>query len=73
MYKQNVTEWLGLRACNAGGMGPIPGQGTKIPYATWCTPSKQTNQQKTKIWYILSMDYLLAIKSNEVLIYAINR
>lgn len=73
MNKQNVIEWLGLRACTAGGMGSIPGRGTKIPHATWCTRNKQTNQQKAKMWYILSMGYFLAIKRNEVLIYAINR
>ena len=26
--------WLRLRTSNAGGMSSIPGQGTKIPYAT---------------------------------------
>ena len=46
MDKQNVTEWLGLRACTAGGMGSTPGWGTKIPHGTWCAPSKQTSQQK---------------------------
>ena len=34
-----VAEWLGLHAPNAGCLGSIPGQGTKIPYAT------------TKTWY----------------------
>ena len=29
-----VVQWLRLLAPNAGGMGPIPGQGTKIPQAT---------------------------------------
>ena len=45
MNKQNVTEWLGLCACTAGGIGSIPGQGTKIPHATWCTPNKQINKK----------------------------
>ena len=29
-----VVQWLRLHASNAGGMGLIPGQGTKIPHAT---------------------------------------
>ena len=27
-----AIQWLRLRACNAGGTGSIPGQGTKIPH-----------------------------------------
>ena len=30
-----VVQWLGIHASNAGGMDWIPGQGTKIPHATW--------------------------------------
>ena len=73
MNKQNVIEWLRLGACTTRGMGSIPGQGTKIPHATWCTHNKQTNQQTAKMWYILSVGYFLAIKRNEVVIHAINR
>ena len=29
-----VIQWLGLRASTSGGMGSIPGRGTKIPQAT---------------------------------------
>ena len=28
-----VVQWLGLQAATAGGMGSIPGQGTRIPRA----------------------------------------
>ena len=28
-----AVQWLRLRASNTGGMGTIPGQGTKIPHA----------------------------------------
>ena len=28
-----AVQWLGFRASTAGGMGSIPGQGTKIPHA----------------------------------------
>ena len=31
-----VVRWLGLCASNAGGMGSIPGWGTKVPYAELC-------------------------------------
>ena len=40
-----VVPWLGLRASTAGGLGSIPGQGTKIPQAAWCG-KKQTNKTK---------------------------
>ena len=30
-----VVQWLKLQASNAEGTGSIPGQGTKIPHATW--------------------------------------
>ena len=29
-----VVQWLRLGASTAGGMGSIPGQGTKIPHAS---------------------------------------
>ena len=31
-----VVQWLRLCASNAGGMGSIPGGGTKIPHAVQC-------------------------------------
>ena len=30
-----AVQWLRLHATTAGGTGSIPGQGTKIPHATW--------------------------------------
>ena len=35
-----AVQWLRLHAPNAGGPSSIPGQGTKIPQATWCTQNK---------------------------------
>ena len=35
-----VVQWLGLYASTARGTGLIPGQGTKIPQATWHGQSK---------------------------------
>ena len=31
-----VVQWLRLHASNTGGVGSIPGQGTKNPHATRC-------------------------------------
>ena len=42
-----VVQWLRLSASTAGGMGLIPGQGTKIPYATWHNPKKKKKKKKT--------------------------
>ena len=36
-----VVQWLRLCAPNAGGMGSIPGLGTKIPHAVWCSQKKE--------------------------------
>ena len=33
-----VVQWLRLQASRAGGMGPIPGQGTKVPCAVCPVP-----------------------------------
>ena len=35
-----AVQWLRLCTSNAGGMGSIPGQGTKIPHAAWCSQKK---------------------------------
>ena len=37
-----MVQWLRLRASSAGGVGSIPGQGTKIPYASCALKNKQT-------------------------------
>ena len=39
-----VVQWLRLHASNAGGMGSIPGQGTKIPHAS--RPKKKKLKKK---------------------------
>ena len=36
-----AVQWLRLWASTAGGEGSISGQGTKIPYATWCVQKKK--------------------------------
>ena len=35
-----AVQWLRLYTSIAGGMGSVPGQGTKIPHASWCGPKK---------------------------------
>ena len=40
--------WLRLCTSNAGGMGSIPGWGTKIPYAVW-----HDQKKKKKIYFFL--------------------
>ena len=40
-----VFQWLKLCASNAGGVGLIPGQGTKIPHASW---QKKNKNKKTQ-------------------------
>ena len=34
-------QWLRLQASTAGGVGSIPGQGTKIPHDTWLSQKKK--------------------------------
>ena len=37
-----MVQWLRLWASSAGGVGLIPGQGTKIPHALCALQNKQT-------------------------------
>ena len=47
-----MAQWLRLHALNAGCLGSIPDQGTKIPYATTKTWYNQVNSlNKLKIIY----------------------
>ena len=38
-----MVQCLRLRASIAGGTGSIPGQGTKIQHAAWCSQNKREN------------------------------
>ena len=40
-----VVQWLGLCAHTAGGLGLIPGWGTKIPHAVWHGPEKKEEEE----------------------------
>ena len=45
-----MVQWLGLRALTAEGPGSIPGRGTKIPQAVWCSQKKKkTNTQASLV------------------------
>ena len=37
-----VVQWLRLHTSNAGGRGSVPGQGIKIPHATWYSKKKKS-------------------------------
>ena len=41
-----VAQWLRLCASNAGGVGSIPGQGTKTPHATKHDQKTRTKKKK---------------------------
>ena len=41
-----MVQWLRLHAPNAGGIGLIPGQGTKTPHAIWSGKSKKKKKKK---------------------------
>ena len=41
-----VAQWLRLHASSAGGVGSIPGWGTKIPHSVWHGQKKKKNYNK---------------------------
>ena len=43
-----VVQWLRLCTSTAGGMGSIPGRGTKIPHATWHGLKKKKERKREK-------------------------
>ena len=40
-----AVQWLRLCTYNAGGAGSIPGRGTRIPHATWCSQKKKKKKK----------------------------
>ena len=55
-----VVQWLGLWASNAGGMGSIPGWGTKIPHAARRGQKKIT---RDRVAYTINIYFLLVLGS----------
>ena len=49
-----VVQWLRLCASNAGDMGSIPGQGTKIPHACRARKKKKKDKPKNRIMLLCS-------------------
>ena len=45
-----VVQWLRLCSSTSGGLGSIPGQGTKISHATWHGQKKK--KRKTECYHI---------------------
>lgn len=43
-----MVHWLIRHASNAGDMDMIPGQGTKMSHAAWCSQEKKKNVKKKK-------------------------
>ena len=57
LYKENPQEfpgspWVGLCASTVRNTSSIPGQGTKIPQATWCGQKKKKKERKGKEFFI---------------------
>ena len=44
-----MVQWLGLHAFTAEGIRSIPGEGTEIPQAVWCSPKKPLKSQKARL------------------------
>lgn len=43
-HLKTLLQWLGLHASTAGGMGLIPGHGTRIPHAEQCGKKKEPHK-----------------------------
>lgn len=43
-----MVHWLIRHASNAGDMDMIPGQGTKMSHAAWCSQEKKNVKKKKK-------------------------
>ena len=58
-----AVQWLRLGASNAGGMGSIPGWGTKIPHAVSWPKKKKKGQMVNamNLLYILQQFYVYII------------
>ena len=55
-----VVQWLRLCTSNAGGMGSIPGQETKIPCAAWCGKRKKERKKEKKVFKETNINFLIS-------------
>ena len=46
-----VVQWLKLQASSAGGVGSIPGWGSKIPHAARCGQKKKNKTRELLCFY----------------------
>ena len=62
------AQWLRLHHSNAEGVSLIPGQGTKIPYASWHGQKDLKKEKKNKINAFIapspSLSFLLCLSSH---------
>ena len=57
-----VVQWLGLWASSTGGMGSIPGWGTKIPHAAQLSQKKKKKKTANKeCWWELEPSYTAGV------------
>ena len=47
-----VDQWLSLCLSSAGGMGSIPGWGTKILHGSGCSQKTKSNTYSFPLWFI---------------------
>ena len=52
-----MVHWLIRHASNAGDMDMIPGQGTKMSHAAWCSQEKKRMLRKKRRTRIVSTCY----------------
>ena len=57
-----VGQWLRLHAFSAGGVGSIPGRGTKIPHAVWPKKKKKISQMYVEIIRRTVIPILMTVK-----------
>ena len=57
-----AVQWFRICTSTAGGMGSIPGQGTKIPNATWYS-QKNLSLEICKNEYVLHKQYILKLQN----------
>ena len=50
-----MVQWLRLHASTAGGLGSIPGQGTKILQALWHGKKKNSKVFKKEMQYFMTL------------------
>lgn len=50
-----IVQWLRLRDSNPGGMGSIPGQGSRVPHAVWPEQLKKKKRKLARLLFKISV------------------